>query len=340
MTKKHFDNATINDLAHASGVSVMTISRFFNQPQKVSDRTKKKIEAAIEKVNYHPNVIARSLITKKSYTIGVVVPDIRNPFFNTIYHEIDQYFKPQGYNLLLCNTQEDPEEEIAALRTLLSRSVDGVIISPVSIKAVEFLQAKKSSFVLVDRKFDDVETPYIGCDHYNGMREAVEYLIQLGHKEIALISGSEKLSPFAKRTQAYKDVLGKNNIPFNPEFLFQVDITDPQKAYDVALKLLDTDKSPTAVVAANNNIGMGALKAFFEKGISIPDDLSFIVFDKITGYDLIKPRITCVVQPIEFIGKNAAGFLLDMLKNESTKINRAMILPEIVHGESCKKVQE
>lgn len=338
MTKISDDNATINDLAKASGVSVMTISRYFNQPGKVSERTKKKIEAAIEKVNYQPNAIARSLITKKSYTIGVVVPDIRNPFFNTIYHEIDQYVKPLGYNLLLCNTQENPEEEINALKTLLSRSVDGVIISPVSIKAVEFLQKRKSAFVLVDRKFDGIETAYIGCDHYNGMREAVEYLIRLGHRDIALISGSEKLYPFAKRTQAYKDVLEINSIPFNPDFLFNVDITNPQKAYDVAFEILDADKLPTAVVAANNNIGTGALKAFFEKGISIPDDLSFLVFDKITGYDLIKPQITCVVQPIEFMGKNAAGFLLDMLKNENAKISRALILPEIVQGESCKRI--
>lgn len=338
MTKKYSDTATINDLAQVSGVSVMTISRYFNQPEKVSERTKKKIESAIEEINYQPNVIARSLITKKSYTIGVVVPDIRNPFFNKIYHEIDQYAKPLGYNLLLCNTQEDPDEEINALKTLLSRSVDGVIISPVSIKAVEYLQARKSSFVLVDRKFDEVEADYIGCDHYNGMREAVEYLIQLGHKEIALISGSEKIYPFAKRTQAYKDVLERNNIPFNPNLLFQVDITDPQKAYHVALKLLENNKLPTAVVAANNNIGTGALKAIFEKNIKIPDDLSFIVFDKITGYDLIKPKITCVVQPIEFMGKNAAGFLLDKLKNENSKINRAMILPEILHGESCRRI--
>jgi LacI family transcriptional regulator len=340
MTKKEQRNATINDLADRSGVSVMTISRYFNQPDKVSDRTKKKIELAIDRLNYHPNELARSLITKKTYTVGVVVPDIRNPFFNTMYHEIDQFMKGNRYNLLLCNTQENEEEEKRALNTLLSRAVDGIILAPVTSASVKLLQRRKTPFVLVDREFEDIETDYIGCDHYSGMCTATEYLIGLGHRNIALISGPTGLYPYAMRVKGYKDTLRKHGIGFNPAFLHHVAITGIHEASVATAKLLEPGKRPSAIIASNNHTGSGVLKALFDGGLKVPGEMSVVVFDRINGYENIRPKITCIVQPIEFIGRNAASFLLERLKNPYMATQRAVILPELLTGNSCRQMAE
>ncbi len=340
MTKMEGRNATINDLANRSGVSVMTISRYFNQPWKVSVRTKKKIEIAIERLNYYPNELARSLITKKTFTIGVIFPDIRNPFFNTMYHEIDQFVKPRKYNLLLCNTQESEEEELRALRTLLSRAVDGIIIAPVTSSAIDFLQQQKTPFVLVDRDFEGIEADYIGCDHYNGMCTATQHLINLGHRDIALIAGPLNLYPYAMRVNGFKDTLMKNAIPFRDECIHYVGITGLQEAYEATVQLLREQGRPTAIIASNNNTGSGVLKAVYASGLTVPGDVSVIVFDKISGYDIISPKISCIVQPIEFIGKNAASFLLERLANPETAMQRAVIMPELLQGGSCRSLKD
>ncbi len=337
MTKKDGKNATINDLASRSGVSVMTVSRYFNQPEKVSERTKKKISIAIERLNYHPNELARSLIMKKTFTIGVVVPDIRNPFFNTMYHEIDQFVRPKRYKLLLCNTQEDEEEEIRALHTLLSRAVDGIIIAPVTTKAITLLQKQKTPFVLVDRDFEGMNADYIGCDHYKGMCTATEHLIGLGHRDIALLAGPSHLYPFQMRIRGYQDTLMQHGIEAVPGFIRHVEITGVKNARDACHQLLSREHRPTAIIASNNNIGSGALKAIFESGLSVPEDISFIVFDKINGYDVIRPQITCIVQPLEFIGRNAAAFILERIGNPGTSTQRAVIMPELLVGNSCKR---
>lgn len=338
MTKIEGKNATINDLADRCGISVMTVSRYFNQPWKVSMGTKKKIEDAIRRLNYHPNHLARSLSTRKSFTLGVVVPDIRNPFFNTMVHEIDMYVTPGKYNLLLCNTQENGEEEIRALDTLLSRAVDGIIIAPVTNHAVEILQERETPFVLVDRDFENVDADYIGCDHYTGMCTATEHLLKLGHRDIALFAGPLFLYPFEQRMRAYRDTLTKYGIEPSPGLILQVDITDVRNAFETCRQLLVSKKRPTAIIASNNNIGSGVFKAILDSGLSVPDDISLIVFDKISGYDIIRPKITCIVQPLEFIGRNAAAFILERINNPEAQTQRAIIMPELLAGDSCRRI--
>jgi DNA-binding LacI/PurR family transcriptional regulator len=138
------------------------------------------------------------------------------------------------------------------------------------------------------------------------------------------------------RTLAYMEALEKNGISFNPLYLHQVKVTDTSFAYEAVLYLLKLPKRPTAIVASNNIIGQGCLKALHSSKISVPDDISFIVFDKISGYDLINPTITCITQPIEFIGKNAASFLLERIKGEINGFQKAIVMPELVFGNSCK----
>lgn len=329
---------TIKDIAKHAGVSIMTVSRYFNFPEKVTEKTRKRITKAIEILNYRPNEIARSMITKRTYTLGVVVPDIRNPFFSAIFHEIEKYVKPFRYNLLLCNTQEDSEEELRYLKILLSRSVDGIIIAPVSIKAVDFLNSNNVPFVLVDRKFDEFETDYIGCDHYNGMLDAVNFLIGRGHRNIAIIKGPDHLYSFAQRSNAYRDAMIKAGLAKHMQFSPTVEITTTDSAYEKAVEILSRSDRPTALIASNNNIGMGTLKAIKHLGLIIPDTISFLVFDRLTHHDIISPKICCVAQPVELIGLNAAAFLLNRLTNREIPLQQVTIKAEFMAGESCRSI--
>jgi LacI family transcriptional regulator len=331
-------NKTIKDIAKHAGVSIMTVSRYFNYPDKVTEKTRKFIEKAIKKLNYQPNEIARSLITKKTHTIGVVVPDIRNPFFSAIFHEIENYVNPFHYNILLCNTQEDGDEELRYLKILLSRSVDGIIIAPVSARAVSFMNINKVPYVLVDRKFDEFETDYIGCDHYNGMLEAVNYLIENGHRNIAIINGPGHLYSFAQRSKAYQDAMTKAGLARFMKYSPSVEITTTDSSYEKAIEILSQPNRPTALIACNNNIGVGALKAIKQLNLIIPDDISFLVFDKIIHHDIIVPKICCLAQPVEFIGRNAAAFLLNKLTNKNVPLQRVTIKTEFITGDSCKSI--
>jgi LacI family transcriptional regulator len=329
---------TIKDIAKHAGVSTMTVSRYFNYPDKVTEKTRKRITKAIEVLNYQPNEIARSMITKKTNTLGVVVPDIRNPFFSAIFHEIEKYVKPFRYNLLLCNTQEDGDEELRYLKILMSRSVDGVIIAPVSIGTVGFLNDNRIPFVLVDRKFEEFDTDYIGCDHYNGMWEAVNYLIEKGHRNIAIINGPNHLYSFAQRSNAYHDAMTKAGLAEYMKFSPTVEITTTESAYEKAIEILSRPDRPSALIASNNNIGIGVLQAIKHLGIIIPDKISFLVFDRFTHHDIINPKICCVAQPVEIIGQNAATFMINRLANPGIPVQRMTVKTKFITGESCRSI--
>lgn len=327
---------TIKDIARLAGVSVMTVSRFFNAPEKLSDATRRRIEAIIQKQGYRPNAIARSMITGKTFTIGVVVPDIRNPFFNTLFHEVELEFKSLKYNLLLCNTQEDASEELRHIEALQSRQADGIILAPVSSKAVVFLQCRKIPFVLVDRQFEGYDTDYIGSDHYAGMSQAVNYLLRLGHREIGFINGPTHLYPFSQRLRAYTDALTAAGLQTACCQGDTEGITNPRHAFDKAMHMLQASNRPSAIIAANNNIGVGTLSAIQQLGLHIPDDISLLVFDQLVHHDIIRPHITCIAQPVDFIGRNAASLLLERLRNPHIPPQRAVLNPELIPGESCK----
>jgi LacI family transcriptional regulator, galactose operon repressor len=329
---------TIKDIAKHAGVSIMTVSRYFNYPDKVTEKTRKRITRAIEILNYQPNEIARSMITKKTYTLGIIVPDIRNPFFSAIFHEIEKYVKPFRYNLLLCNTQEDGDEELRYLKILMSRSVDGIIVAPVWIDTVGYLNDNRIPFVLIDRKFKEFDTDYVGCDHYNGMREAVNFLIEKGHRNIAIINGPVHLYSFAQRSKAYHDAMTKAGLAQYMKFSPAVEITTTDSAYEKAVEILSQSDRPTAIIASNNNIGIGVLKAIKHLGIIIPDRISFLVFDQFTHHDIINPKICCVAQPVELIGRNAAAFMINRLANPDVPKQQLTLRAEFIAGESCRSI--
>jgi LacI family transcriptional regulator len=335
--RKH--NPTIKDLAEHADVSVMTISRYFNKPEKVSSKTKLLIEKAISEINYTPNDIARSMVTGRTNTIGVVVPDIRNAFFTELIHNIEEYLSQVNYNILLSNTREDENEELRYIDILLARKVDGLIVAPVSRKSVKLLKKKHQHFVLVDRHFHLNGVNCIACDHYQGMRDALEYLVSLGHTNIGMLEGPKHIFSFAERARAYSDLVKEKVISSNINYIKPTGIQDFEESYLRTLELLNMQTKPSAIVTSNNIMGVGALKAIKSLNLGIPEDISFITFDRINCSELISPELAYIEQPIDIIGRSAAAMLFNELGSEETKpeTRKIFIKPEIKFGASCNK---
>ncbi|MFH1194840.1 MAG: LacI family DNA-binding transcriptional regulator [bacterium] len=329
--------ATIFDIAEKAKVSVMTVSRVMNNPDIVSEKTISKVHQVMDEFGYQPSQIARSLVKKRTNTIGVIMPDIKNTFFNSLFRIFEEYAISHHYNLLLCNTDEKSDDELRYIKLFQSQRVDGILIAPSSKKSVEYLQKSGMNFIAVDRNFEEMKTDIITTDHFSGAFEATEYLIKLGHKKIAVLKGPGSLIPDIERYSGFENAMVKNNLPIKNEFIFDC-CFDESKAFNEVKEALARNNKPTVIFAFNSLMLTGAIKAVQEAGLKIPEDISLICFDEIAGYDIFQPRITCVIQPINKIGDEAIKFLIEKIKNPDSTRKILLLKPELVIGESCRKI--
>ena len=289
---------TIRDVAKKAQVSVMTVSRMMNDPEKVSTKTIQKIRQTMDQLGYHPNYIARSLVRKKTNTIGIVMPDIKNTFFNNWFRCIEDYARSFNYNLLLCNTDENSEYEMNQIHLLLSQRVDGIIIVPHNQTSVVYLKKSRVPFVLVDRVFAERGTDCITTDHYAGAFAATEYLISLGHKHIGILKGPGVLYPDVERYRGFCDSMKKHHLKSELSHIRNCEFQEG-KSYDAVMEMLRSEDPPTALFSFNSLMTIGAINAMNALMLSIPQDLSIVSFDEIPGQIIFRPKITYVFQPIE-----------------------------------------
>ena len=330
--------ATILDVAVKANVSVITVSRLLNNPDIVSSATSEKIFKVMDELNYQPSQIARSLVKKKTNTIGVIMPDIKNTFFNNWFRHVEDFASAHQYNLLLCNTDEEPAKELKYIKLFQAQRVDGVIIVPCSRKSVEYLVKSNLRFILVDRSFEGLKTEFIVTDHYTGAFEATEYLIKLGHKKIALLKGDGELYPDVERYHGFEDAMKKHSIKIEKEFICDCGFDD-LKSYSAVTSLLKKENHPSAIFSFNSLMMVGAIRAIQNLHLEIPEQISLLSFDEIPGYNIFQPKITCVIQPVEPLGHDAAKLLIDRIKNpESPKQKKIYLKPKLVIGNSCKRI--
>ena len=330
--------ATIFDVAAKAKVSVITVSRLLNNPDIVSPATAEKIFKVMEGLNYQPSQIARSLVKKRTNTIGVIMPDVKNTFFNSWFRHVEDFASAYGFNLLLCNTDEEPAKELKYIKLFQAQRVDGVIIVPCSEKAVEYLSKTNLNFVLVDRVFDKLKTDYVITDHYTGAFEATEYLIKLGHRKIAVLRGAGELYPDIERFRGFTGAMKKHKIPVNSNLILNCEFDDSVACSTIG-DILKKKEGPTALFSFNSTMMTGAIKAVEDAGREIPKHISLICFDEIAGYNIFKPKITSVVQPIESLGREATKILIERIKNPSSAKQKKIILrPKLVLGDSCRKI--
>lgn len=346
--------ATLEDVAKLAGVSVMTVSRYINKSGYVGEKSRQKIIKAIEELNYRPNMIARSLVTKKTKTIAHVVASIVNPFYPEVVLGVEDESYARGYNVILCNADGKKKEQ-EYIDILLDKCVDGIIFDHlnIGIKQVMELRSYNVSCVLIDNEVQGLNVGNIITNDILGGFLATEHLIRLGHKKIAVIHGSlcfneskedkkyEETFQFNiwnNRMRGFLDAMDKYNIEVNPNYILEGDGTSQngvKGGYEAMKKILSLSDLPTAVYAQNDLMAAGAIRAIHEVGYKVPQDFSVIGHDGIPLCEWIFPRLTTVEQPRYQTGRTAAGLLIDMRENKN---NRKLIKldPRVVIRESTR----
>lgn len=331
--------STINDVAKEAGVSISTVSRVLNNNYPVKEETRIKIEKAIEKLNYKPNMLARSLITKKTSTIGVIVPGITNLFFPTIVESIEDYSKDQGYSIVLCNTRGEALKEKEIIENLMSKGVDGIIIIDPTIDNLKnkYLEdvSMKLPIIIINGSPEGIKGNFICYDEKVGTLEAFQYLLKLGHKEIAFIRGSKSYS-YDIKEKIYIDIIEKNNLNYK-------EILDVGKGNSIEVventqkkveELLLKKNKPTAIFACNDLMALGSVNACNKLNLNVPYDISIIGFDNTLISNITHPKLTTVDLNMEQIGNIAALKLLEIIEDKSKSIKYTMETKLIVR-ESC-----
>lgn len=305
---------TIKDVAREAGVSIATVSRALNLPDTVSPDALVRVNRAIKVLGYAPNMIARSLKVQASRTVGIIVPDLGNPFQVRIIKGATRLLYAEGYTPLICDTEEDPDKETMYLKNLVERRIDGLIFVPVYQHRQPDRQIRQMRFplVFVDRHISE-EHDCVQSNNQAGISLLVGYLFGLGHRSIALIGGPRLSVNGREREEAFLAMLDQYGLDRQRNPVAESDFT-VDGGYLAARNLLRADPRPRAIITANNLMGMGALKAIKEAGLSIPGDVVLVTYDGVG--ELVDPPLTYVRQPAEEMGTEAARLLVERLKGE------------------------
>jgi LacI family transcriptional regulator len=321
---------TIHDVAKEAGVSAMTVSRVINDSPRVSDDTRRRVQASIAKLNYVPNRLARSLTRRKTGAFGVIVPDVANPFFTLIVRGVEQVAWRAGYHVILCDTEGNLERERGYLEDMVAFQVEGVLIAPVGDNSrpnLRLLTRNNVPFVLIDRSIDSFEADLVLGDSVGGARLLVEHLIELGHRRIGMITEGLQVSTARDRLQGYRDALEAGGLPLDDGLVAESSAIDPAVARDSTMRLLELADPPSAIFAVNNIAVVGVIEAARERGLEIPHDLALVCFDDIEHVSRIYPFLTVMAQPAETYGTIATQLLLDRLAGRVSQRRRTVVLP-------------
>lgn len=311
---------TLKQIANDLDISVSTVSRILNgkgKESRISDATVASVLKYAEEVGYSPNLIAKGLQASRTFTIGLMVPDIANPFFATMAKHIEKWASRSKYSIILIDSDEDVEIEKVQVQNMMGRKVDGLIVAPVGDSYQHFTKIEQQNvpLIFVDRYFTDSTIPYITSDNYQGSYDAVQELISKGHKRICLISGSQANELVRERTKGYVDALNNAHIEEFQELMLG-DSFSIQNGYENTNTVLQLKNPPTAIFAMNNLIGFGVLKAIKELGLKIPQAISLIIFDNHPYLSLLNPSISTVKQNSEKIGEMAVKAILKEIDQE------------------------
>jgi len=331
---------TLNDLAKYTGVSKSTISRVYNNPEKVKDSTLKQVHKAASELGYYPNRVARRLQAGRgnAKVIGLIVPDIKNPFFADITRGIENVCRDEGYTLILTNSEESVEWQNICLEALRMEGVDGIILPPVhnSDRHVNRMIEDGYNIVCVDRHIRNSKCDKVLSDNRKGGYMATSHLIGLGHQRIAFIGGIEGISTTVERRDGYIEALTENGIKVDEELILDSD-SRQYSGEELAKYLLSLSNPPTALFTGNNLITLGTLVICNRLGIKIPDDIALVGYDDVSWSNALNPPPTVISQPAFEIGQRAAEVLLSRIRNPKSSPVTVMLEPKMIVRYSCGK---
>lgn len=322
---------TIYDIAKKANVSPMTVSRVINNSGKISEATRQKVEKVIEELNYIPNSAARSLISKESKILSLLITDITNPFFTRVARGAEDKARQLGYRLLLSNSDENLEKESEYVTMLISTGVDGVLFAPAgdgSKKHLRTLIKHRIPFVLIDRSIEGVQSDLVLGNNREGTRMLIEHLIEQGHQNIALINGPSNVSTARERQLAYEETLKLADLPINPKLIVESHYKrdDAHSAVEKLLQLPRTER-PTAIFAANNFIAINAIRSLREQGVRVPEDIAVACFDDLEPVSSLNPFLTVAAQPAYNFGSIGTQLLIERIEGTAPPEYRKIILP-------------
>ncbi len=330
---------TIRDVAALAGVSINTVSRVLNDKGEVSPETKDKIQEAIKTLKYRPNSFARSLVSKQSRIIGQIVTDCTNPNNAQQIRSVQNLTAEQGYSVMLVDTAEEHQREVAALELMVEKMVDGFLITPLQYDNTHLFKLKEEAslpFVLTNRDIPDLGVDAVLHDNFDGAYQATRHLLELGHHRIAYITSRRQVWTVAERLAGYRASLQESGQNFDESLIIQTNLS-LESAFEATNKLLKLNPRPTAIFAYNDMMAIGVLKALKEAGLRIPEDISLIGYDDIIYSQFLEVPLTTVRQKTRELGEGAASVLLQRIANPQTPLKRVILQPELVVRQSTGK---
>jgi LacI family transcriptional regulator len=329
---------TLHEVAQRAGVSAMTVSRVVNGRGRVDSETRQRVEEAIQALDYVPNRIARGLISQKTQTIGIIVPDIVNPFFAPVVRGAESAARKAGYRILLCNSEGDLRLEREYIEDLVAHRVEGLLLAPANDRSrSSILSLLRGGFplVLIDRALPDADCDLIVSDNVQGARRLIEHLIAIGHREIAHVSDAEDTSTGRERLRGYSEALEAAGIPFQTELVIRTTV-DRIGGYRAAQEILARDPLPTAIFAVNNMTAVGTMEALRERSLSVPKDMGLVCFDDVEHLAVLSPILTVIDQPAETFGSLGVQLLLERMTGKASSRPRRIILQtDLIVRQSC-----
>lgn len=328
----------LEDVARRAGVSVSTVSRVLNEPGMVNEQTRARVQAVVDEMGYYPSRVARRLRVEsgRSNLIGLVIPDIQNPFFADIARGVEDVAQQQGYMVFLGNSDEDAGKEKRYLNVMRAESVDGIIVPPVSESDGAVLDLARSGLpiVCVDRRLLKASVDTVIVDNARGVHEAMEHLIRLGHRRIGFIEGLPHLSTSRERLQGYRQALESHGIEPDGSLVRQGN-SRQESGRQLAGELLELDDRPSALLVGNNLMTLGALEAIHARGLQIPEDVAIIGYDDMPWAQALDPPLTAVRQPGDEVGRRAMELLLQRVREPRRSVSTVIMQPELVVRRSC-----
>lgn len=333
---------TIYDVAREAGVSMATVSRVVNNNPNVKPQTRKKVFEAIERLGYRPNAVARGLASKKTTTVGVVIPDISNSIFAEVARGIEDIANMYHYNIILCNADKKKEKEIRVINTLLEKQVDGLVFMGGAVTD-EHIQAFRTStvpIVLCATTDESLQFPSVDIDHEGAAMDAVQELIRAGHQRIALIGGSlQDPSIGYARYAGYKKALEQAGIPFREEYV-RIGNYRYESGMETMEYFLELKERPTAVFAVTDEMAIGAIHRIQDFGLRVPQDISVISVDNTHMAAMVRPQLTSVAQPMYDIGAVSMRLLTKLMKNETVDTSRVILPHRLIARQSVSEAEQ
>ncbi|GAE32397.1 catabolite control protein A [Halalkalibacter hemicellulosilyticus] len=321
-------NTTIYDVAREAGVSMATVSRVVNGNPNVKPTTRKKVLEAIERLGYRPNAVARGLASKKTTTVGVIIPDISSIFFAELARGIEDIATMYKYNIILCNSDQNKEKEIHLINTLLEKQVDGIVFMGSQITEDHVTEFKRSPVpIVLAATFDkELEVPSVNVDYQQAAFDAITHLIENGHENIGMVTGTldDPVNGYQKFT-GYRKAIEEAGLTFN-ENLVKIGDYTYDSGIEAMNQFLDSGEKPSAIFVATDEMALGVIHGAQDRGLNIPEDIEVIGFDNTRLATMIRPTLSTIVQPIYDIGAVSMRLLTKYMNKEEVS-EHTVVLP-------------